>query len=148
MTCAFVSTTSVRLLATKRPIKILIVVNSEEPTGVAKYWTRNLAGRPKITTIWRVDARRRQRSHRRLRCGGSNGVFVNDNGFRDQNLLPDRIVKRAKLLPVKPSLLHRLDDSFGGVKLVGVFGSTEKKGDKLRLPSSYACRDVFWLQRT
>ena len=40
-----------------------------------------------------------------------------DDGFRDQNLLPNRLDKRATLLPGGPTLPHGLNESFRGVML-------------------------------
>ena len=111
---------SVGRLASRAPVKILIAVDSEGPTGVDEYWARNrkpedpAAHRFRQLMTGDVNA-----AIQGCLAGGATEVYVKDDGFRDQNLLLERLDKRAKLLPAGTRLLQGLDHSFSGVMLVG-----------------------------
>lgn len=102
------------------PLKVFIVSDTEGPTGVAEYWARNLD--PDSPAF---------RRYRELLTGdinaavegcfaaGATEVAVKDDGYRDVNVIPDLLDKRARLLASGGRLLEGLDKGFAGVICVG-----------------------------
>jgi D-amino peptidase len=129
----------------KPPLKIYIAVDSEGPTGVAEYWARNLKpGDPKRQRYRELMTDDVNAAIVGCFAAGAAEVYVKDDGFRDQNLLPGRLDERAKLLPGGPTLLHGLDDSFSGVMLIG-FHAMEGAQDAV-LPHTWSSsrRRRYW----
>jgi len=129
----------------KQPLKIYIAVDSEGPTGVAEYWARNLKpDDPKSRRYRELMTDDVNAAIEGCFAAGATEVFVKDDGFRDQNLLPDRIDKRAKLVPGGTTLLHGLDDSFSGVMLIGFHAMEGAEGAVLAHTWSSSRRRRYW----
>ncbi|MDA0591165.1 MAG: M55 family metallopeptidase [Planctomycetota bacterium] len=128
-----------------KPIKILIAVDSEGPTGVDEYWARNRKpGDPEALRFRRLMTDDVNAAIEGCLAGGADEVYVKDDGFRDQNLLPDRIDKRAKLVPSGSGLLHGLDETFSGVMLVGLHAMEGAKDAVLAHTWSSSRRRRYW----
>lgn len=125
--------------------RIYIVADSEGPTGVAEYWARNLP-----------PASPRLRSFRELMTGdvsaavhgcfeaGASKVIVKDDGFRDQNILPELLDQRAQLILSGGPLLNGLDRSFAGVMLIGFHAMEGATESVLAHTWSSARRRRYW----
>lgn len=129
----------------KRPLKIYIAVDSEGPTGVDEYWARNRRdGDPKL----RFYRERMTDDVNAAIAGclkaGADAVYVKDDGFRDRNLLRDRLDKRARRIPQGPGLLYGLDKSFSGVLLVGFHAREGARDGVLAHTWSSARRRRYW----
>ena len=102
-----------------RIIKVYIAVDSEGPTGVAEY-PRHLAhdeaavrrGRELMT----ADANAAVAG-----CfeAGATEDAVKDDGFLPENIIPELLDERARLLPGGGPLLCGLDSSYAGLMLIG-----------------------------
>lgn len=104
----------------RKTLKIYIAVDSEGPTGVAEYWARNLKpDDPRAQEYRTLMTEDVNAAIEGCFAGGATEVYVKDDGFRDQNLLQDRLDSRAQLVPGGPNLLHGLDESFSGIILIG-----------------------------
>ncbi|MBP90552.1 MAG: hypothetical protein CMJ64_28225 [Planctomycetaceae bacterium] len=129
----------------RAPIKILIAVDSEGPTGVDEYWARNRKpGDPQAQRFRQLMTDDVNAAIEGCLEGGADEVYVKDDGFRDQNLLPDRIDKRAKLVTSGSGLLQGLDESFGGVMLVGLHAMEGAKDAVLAHTWSSTRRRRYW----
>ncbi|GEM_PF-110966 len=110
-----------RTTAGPQGVKIYIAVDSEGPTGVNEYWARNLKpGDPKARRYRELMTDDVNAAVAGSFAAGATEVYVKDDGFRDKNLIADRLDPRAVLLPGGGGLLHGLDDTFQGVMLVGL----------------------------
>ena len=102
------------------PVKIYIAVDSEGPTGVAEYWARNLEDDdPELQHYRKLMTDDVNAAIDGCFQAGADEVFVSDDGFRDHNLLAERLDKRATLITGGDGLLNGLDRSFSGVMLIG-----------------------------
>jgi len=100
--------------------KFYIAVDSEGPTGVNEYWARNLkADSPRLPRFRELLTADVNAAVEGCFAAGATEVYVKDDGFRDRNILRDRLDSRARLIPSGGPLLHGLDASFSGVLLVG-----------------------------
>lgn len=103
-----------------RARKFYIAVDSEGPTGVNEYWARNLkADSPRLPRFRELLTDDVNAAVAGCFAAGATEVHVKDDGFRDRNILRDRLDSRARLIPSGGPLLHGLDSSFAGVLLVG-----------------------------
>lgn len=127
-----------------RPVKIYIAVDSEGPTGVDEYWARNRKdGDPKIDYFRGLMTADVNAAVAGCFDAGADEVFVKDDGFRDRNLLHDRLDKRARLLPAGP-LLSGLDGTFSGVMLIGLHAMEGATDAVLAHTWSSARRRRYW----
>ena len=109
-----------RTSRTSRTRKFYIAVDSEGPTGVNEYWARNLkADSPRLSRFRELLTDDVNAAVEGCFVAGATEVLVKDDGFRDRNILRDRLDSRARLIPSGGPLLHGLDASFAGVMLVG-----------------------------
>lgn len=128
----------------KPPVKIYIAVDSEGPTGVAEYWARNRKpGDPELRRYRELMTDDVNAAVRGCFDGGAREVVVSDDGFRDRNLLPDRLDQRAQLVSGE-GLLHGLDDSFSGVMLIGFHAMEGADDGVLAHTWSSARRRRYW----
>lgn len=128
----------------ERPVKIYLAVDSEGPTGVDEYWGRNRKdGDPKLLHFRRLMTGDVNAAIAGCFAGGATEVYVKDDGFRDRNLIRERLDKRAKLLPSGP-LLSGLDESFAGVMLIGLHAMEGANDAVLAHTWSSARRRRYW----
>ena len=117
---------------TPKSRKFYIAVDSEGPTGVNEYWARNLkADSPRLPRFRELLTNDVNAAIEGCFAAGATEVFVKDDGFRDRNILRDRLDSRARLIPSGGPLLHRLDASFAGVLLVGFHAREGASGSVL-----------------
>jgi len=127
-----------------RSVKIYIAVDSEGPTGVDEYWARNRKdGDPKLEHFRRLMTDDVNAAIAGCFEGGATEVFVKDDGFRDRNLIRERLDKRAKVLP-PGGLLSGLDGTFAGVMLVGLHAMEGTDDAVLAHTWSSARRRRYW----
>ena len=125
-------------------MKIYIAVDSEGPTGVDEYWARNRKeGDPKIEYFRGLMTADVNAAIAGCFDAGADEVLVKDDGFRDRNLLHDRLDKRARLLPAGP-LLSGLDPTFSGVMLIGLHAMEGATDAVLAHTWSSARRRRYW----
>ena len=142
-----VTAAAARKQATTAPqrVKIYIAVDSEGPTGVNEYWARNLKpGDPKVRRYRELMTDDVNAAVAGCFTAGATGVYIKDDGFRDQNLIADRLDPRAVLLPGGGGLLHGLDDSFQGVMLVGLHAMEGARDGVLAHTWSSGRRRRYW----
>ena len=136
---------SIESTQTHKPIKILIAVDSEGPTGVDEYWARNRKpGDPESLRFRKLMTDDVNAAIQGCFDAGAREVHVQDDGFRDKNLLSERLDKRAKLVRPGSGLLHGLDSSFSGVMLVGLHAMEGAKDAVLAHTWSSARRRRYW----
>jgi len=129
----------------RRGAKIYLAVDSEGPTGVAEYWARNLkSGDPKLPRYRRLMTDDVNAAVRGCFAAGAAEVYVKDDGFRDKNLLVERLDKRAKLITGGSRLLYGLDSSFDGVMLIGFHAMEGAEDGVLAHTWSSARRRRYW----
>ena len=136
-----------RKQTTTRPqrVKIYIAVDSEGPTGVNEYWARNLKpGDPKARRYRELMTDDVNAAVAGSFAAGATEVYVKDDGFRDKNLIADRLDPRAVLLPGGGGLLHGLDESFQGVMLVGLHAMEGAQDGVLAHTWSSGRRRRYW----
>ena len=126
-------------------LKIYIAVDSEGPTGVNEYWARNLKpSDPKARRYRELLTDDVNAAIAGCFAAGATGVYVKDDGFRDQNLIRGRLDPRAVLLPGGGGLLHGLDSSFQGVMLVGFHAMEGARDAVLAHTWSSGRRRRYW----
>lgn len=130
--------------SSESPVNIYIAVDSEGPTGVDEYWARNLKeGDPKLIHFRSLMTDDVNSAIAGCFEGGAAEVYVKDDGFRDRNLIQERLDKRAKLLP-PGDLLSGLDESFAGVMLIGLHAMEGANDAVLAHTWSSARRRRYW----
>lgn len=130
----------------EKPLKIYVAVDSEGPTGVAEYWARSLP--PKSPAVRRYRELLTEDVNAAVEgcfAGGATQVFVKDDGFRDENILPELLDKRARLLAGGGPLLDGLDESFDGVMLIGFHAMEGAEDGVLAHTWSSARRRRYWI---
>ena len=135
---------STKQSAHKRPVKIYIAVDSEGPTGVDEYWARSRKeGDPQLAHFRELMTADVNAAVVGCFEAGADEVYVKDDGFRDRNLLRNRLDKRAQLLPPGP-LLSGLDSTFHGVMLIGLHAMEGAADGVLAHTWSSARRRRYW----
>lgn len=128
-----------------KPLRFYIAVDSEGPTGVNEYWARNLKrDSPALTRYRQLVTDDVNAAVAGCFAGGADEVYVKDDGFRDKNLFPEKIDKRARILPPGGPLLNGLDSSFAGVLLVGFHAMEGARDGVLAHTWSSARRRRYW----
>ena len=128
-----------------RDSTICIVADSEGPTGVAEFWARNLQlGSPRLRRFQHLMTEDVNAAVRGCYDAGASRVAVKDDGFRDQNILPELLDSRAELISSGGSLLSGLDESFNGVILVGFHAMEGAPDGVLAHTWSSARRRRYW----
>ena len=131
--------------ASNKPVKILIAVDSEGPTGVKEYWARHRkAGDPMLKKFRQLMTDDVNAAIAGCYAAGADEVYVKDDGFRDKNMIYSRLDKRAILLPSGPRLLHGVDKSFSGVMLIGLHAMEGAKDSVLAHTWSSGRRRRYW----
>ncbi|MDP7275123.1 MAG: M55 family metallopeptidase [Planctomycetaceae bacterium] len=134
-----VKSTTPRKRAAARPdsLKIYIAVDSEGPTMVNEYWARHLKpDSPRLRGFRELLTDDVNAAVRGCFAAGATEVVVKDDGFRDRNVIRDRLDPRARLIASGGPLLHGLDATFAGVLLVG-FHAREGAVDSI-LPHTWS----------
>jgi len=125
--------------------KVYIAVDSEGPTGVSEYWARNRTpDDPAVRRFRELMTDDVNAAIAGCFAGGATEVCVSDDGFRDENLIADRLDRRARLLPAGSGLLSGLDQSFAGVMLVGFHAMEGAPDAVLDHTWSSARRRRYW----
>ena len=131
-------------LSAREPVKIYIAVDSEGPTGVDEYWARSRKpGDPELRRYRELMTDDVNAAVRGCFEGGATEVVVSDDGFRDRNLLADRLDKRVELAAGE-GLLRGMDDSFSGVMLIGFHAMEGAVDGVLAHTWSSARRRRYW----
>ena len=131
--------------AEPQPLRFYIAVDSEGPTGVNEYWARNLkADSPELVRYRKLVTADVNAAIAGCFAAGAHEVCVKDDGFRDKNLLPELLDKRARLLPPGGPLLNGLDKSFSGVLLIGFHAMEGAADGVLAHTWSSARRRRYW----
>ena len=134
-----------RQATVNKPLKFYIAVDSEGPTGVNEYWARNLkADSPDLGRYRKLVTADVNAAIAGCFAAGADEICVKDDGFRDKNLLPELLDKRARLLPPGGPLLNGLDKSFSGVLLVGFHAMEGAADGVLAHTWSSARRRRYW----
>lgn len=129
----------------KQSLKIYIAVDSEGPTGVEQYWARNLDPEdPRFRQYRELMTADVNAAIDGCFAAGATEVYVKDDGFQDENLLPNRLDRRARLLPGGTPLLTGLDESFDGVMLVGFHAMEGAEDGVLAHTWSSGRRRRYW----
>ena len=125
--------------------KIYIAVDSEGPTGVAEYWARNLKpDSPRLPRFRQLLTDDVNAAVRGCFEAGATEVVVKDDGFRDRNVIRNRLDPRARLIASGGPLLAGLDETFAGVMLVGFHAREGATGSVLAHTWSSARRRRYW----
>ena len=126
-------------------LRFYIAVDSEGPTGVNEYWARNLkAGSADLARYRKLVTDDVNAAIEGCFAAGADEVCVKDDGFRDKNLVAEKLDKRARLLPPGGPLLNGLDESFSGVLLVGFHAMEGARDGVLAHTWSSARRRRYW----